>query len=288
MNETSPLFSIVTPSLNMLSYLKRCHKSIIDQKVDVEHIVIDAMSSDGTVDWLNKQKDIVSVVESDKGMYDALNKGFKIAKGEIFGYLNCDEQYLENSLEIIQNIFSENQCLDAVFGNVLITDVGGNLLAFRKGFAPRWFYIQRDYLYLSTCAMFFRRKIFDEGLSFDKRYKSVGDADFVVRLLKKKHEILYINKYLSSFAITGRNLGLNKASMHELRSFRKQSPSWLFHLGFLVKIALRIEKLLSCAYWEIKPIKYAIYGNNLDVRKTFIVKKASPFFPKVKNKFENH
>jgi glycosyltransferase involved in cell wall biosynthesis len=94
--------SIVTPSYNMLDYLKRCHASIADQeKVSFEHLVIDGASKDGTPEWLRENPDIVSLSEPDNGMYDAINKGFRLAKGRILAYLNCDEQYLPGTLKYV-------------------------------------------------------------------------------------------------------------------------------------------------------------------------------------------
>ncbi len=87
--------SVVTPSYNMLDYLKRCHKSVADQRgVDVEHIVVDGLSTDGTKEFLESQASIHAIIERDQGMYDAVNKGLLTARGEIMSYLNCDEQYL--------------------------------------------------------------------------------------------------------------------------------------------------------------------------------------------------
>ena len=100
-----PSFTIVTPSFNMLSYLKLCHRSIADQEVDCEHVVIDGGSADGTADWLDRHPNIISISEPDDGMYDAVNKGFALAKGEILAYLNCDEQYLPGALKSSWRLF---------------------------------------------------------------------------------------------------------------------------------------------------------------------------------------
>jgi hypothetical protein len=88
-------FSIVTPSYRSSSWLRLCIASVSDQHVDLEHIVQDAGSDDGTLDWLLTDKRVRPFVEKDRGMYDALNRGFDRSNGDVLAWLNCDEQYLE-------------------------------------------------------------------------------------------------------------------------------------------------------------------------------------------------
>src|SRR5205809_81991 len=89
-----PRVSVITPSFNMLEFLKRCHRSVADQGVHLEHIVMDGGSSDGTAEWLAGSDVSLWQSASDAGMYDAVNKGLQLASGDILAYLNCDEQYL--------------------------------------------------------------------------------------------------------------------------------------------------------------------------------------------------
>ncbi len=102
----------------MLSYLERCAQSIRDQQgAAFEHIIIDGASTDGTAEWLKKETTptTTGVSEKDNGMYDAINKGLKMAKGEIIAYLNCDEQYLPGTLEYVSRWFEENPDVDMIF-----------------------------------------------------------------------------------------------------------------------------------------------------------------------------
>lgn len=88
-------FSVVTPTRNSLTKLKCCVGSVRGQTgVEVEHLVHDACSTDGTVGWLSGQNDLDSVSENDSGMYDAINRGWSRASGDIVSWLNSDEQYL--------------------------------------------------------------------------------------------------------------------------------------------------------------------------------------------------
>ena len=95
-------FSIITPSFRNSQWLKLCIASVADQPgVELEHIVQDSCSDDGTQDWLPHDPRVKAFIEKDGGMYDAVNRGYRRATGDILAYLNCDEQYLPGALEIV-------------------------------------------------------------------------------------------------------------------------------------------------------------------------------------------
>jgi len=98
-------FSIITPSYRNSAWLKLCIASVADQQVEVEHIIQDAGSDDGTLDWLLQDKRVRAFVEKDQGMYDGINRGLRRAGGDILAYLNCDEQYLPGALRAVRDFF---------------------------------------------------------------------------------------------------------------------------------------------------------------------------------------
>ena len=151
-------FSIVTPSFNMLPYLKRCYASVADQHgPQFEHIVVDGLSTDGTADWLRRRTDITSIIERDAGMYDAINKGVRVARGRIIAYLNCDEQYLPTTLAYVKQYFDRNPDVDVLFGDTLLVRPNGTLLSVCKTYKPAWPLIISSHLYLYSASMFVRR-----------------------------------------------------------------------------------------------------------------------------------
>ena len=129
---SAPDISIVTPSFNMLPFLKRCAASVRDQGVNLEHIVVDGGSSDGTPTWLTGETGILSVSEKDKGMYNALNKAIRRSTAEIVGHLNCDEQYLPGTLRRVLDYFASHPHVDFVASDFLVINSQGNFLAYRK------------------------------------------------------------------------------------------------------------------------------------------------------------
>ncbi len=271
------MISVVTPSFNMLPYLKRCHYSIRDQEgADVEHIVVDGKSNDGTVEWINKKNNIKSLIEKDDGMYDAVNKGLSRSRGDILCYLNCDEQYLPGTLSFVQKYFDQNSNVDILFGDHLLIKPDGSLISFRKGYTPRWYYILTSHLYVLSCTMFFRRNILEDGFLFDTYYKDIGDQDFVVRLLKAGYETRHVSRYQAAFTMTGENMSTGENAKQERREAFEESPTWLRVLKYPLN-ALRLgEKFLSGAYFHESPLTYRVYpSSEAEERKEFQYENAS-------------
>ena len=106
-------------------WLKLCIASAADQGVDAEHIIQDAGSDDGTLDWLLQDQRVQAFVEKDAGMYDAINCGFRRATGDILAWLNCDEQYLPNALASVVEFFESNPQIDVLFGDIVFADDRG-------------------------------------------------------------------------------------------------------------------------------------------------------------------
>src|SRR6266481_874449 len=161
-------FSIITPSFRSSAWLKLCLASVADQAVLVEHIVQDAGSNDGTLDWLLQDRRAKVFVEKDLGMYDAINRGLRRAGGDILAYLNCDEQYLIGALPAVADFFEQRPAIDVVFGDIVMVDGQGCYLYHRKVQTPLKYHTWTCQLSTLSCAMFFRRSlVFEEGFYFE-------------------------------------------------------------------------------------------------------------------------
>lgn len=265
----------------MLPYLRLCAASVADQEgLEYEHIVVDGASTDGTVPWLRQNKHIKSISEKDNGMYDALNKGLKIAKGKILGYLNCDEQYLPGTLAFVKNYFETHAHVDILFGGALLIRPDGSLIAFRKSYPARWPYIAASHLYLQSCSMFFRREVVEKGFFFDSRFRSIGDEEFVIRLLRNRFKAAHVNRYLGAFTMTGQNLSIDPRAVEEKKMLLQSIPGIIKILRKPITAVRLLEKLLRGAYSQGKPIEYAVYtdtdsGEPAASRRQFLVQRAS-------------
>ena len=116
--------TIITPVLNNADTIEHNIRSIADQSVSSQHVLIDGVSTDGTLEIIQRQQSPGSVFisEPDKGMYDAINKGLKHAKGEIVGILNADDYYpTDKVLAQVQETFADPD-IDACYGDLIYVD----------------------------------------------------------------------------------------------------------------------------------------------------------------------
>ena len=108
------------------------HTSVADQGVELEHIVQDSVSDDGTMDWLPQDARVKAYIEKDRGMYDAVNRGMRKAKGEIIAYMNCDEQYLPGALKAVWEFFVKHPRVEVVFADTVVVNEDGSSTVFAK------------------------------------------------------------------------------------------------------------------------------------------------------------
>jgi glycosyltransferase involved in cell wall biosynthesis len=252
-------FSVVTPSFRQSQWLKLCVASVADQGVEVEHIVQDAQSDDGTLDWIMTDPRVKAYPEKDAGMYDAVNRGLRRASGEILSYLNCDEQYLPGALSAVGDYFDRHPDVELVFGNCIVVDPKGDFICYRKVQKPSRHHVMVSHLPTFTCSTFFRRSIVDKhGLFFDRQWRDLGDADWVLRILDKGIRIGILSQFLSVFTDTGANMNLGPNAQRERKAMRDAAPAWARSLAPALVLRHRFNRLLRGAYRQ-KSFTYAVY-----------------------------
>ena len=191
--------SIVTPVFNSVRWIELCLQSVrhVFQGRDYEHIVVDGGSTDGTLELLQKQKDIRLIGGPDKGMYDALNKGMATARGRILGHLNADEQYDRAGLaHALQKL--DQTGADAVFGPTIMLDEQLNFLyLFNQITVPRP--IDADWhMPVQTCSFLYRREIW-ERYHYPAEYRVVGDHAWFRRQMKLGLKLISVRKPIGLF-----------------------------------------------------------------------------------------
>ena len=191
--------SIVTPVFNSVRWIELCLQSVRHalKARSYEHIVVDGGSTDGTLEYLQQQKDILLVPGPDKGMYDALNKGMATARGRILGHLNADEQYDRAGLaHALQKLHQTGA--DAVFGPTIMLDEHLNFLyLFNQITVPRP--IDADWhMPVQTCSLLFRRQIW-QRCPYPAEYRVVGDHVWFRRQMKLGLKLVSIRKPIGLF-----------------------------------------------------------------------------------------
>jgi glycosyltransferase involved in cell wall biosynthesis len=182
MPSSGPLVTVVTPSLNQKELLAQCLGSVGSQEYErVQHIVVDGGSSDGTLELLGRWEsppDRTFLSEPDQGMYDALNKGMRMAEGDLLAYLNCDDLYFPHSLRALVEVQTAGRW-DVVFGDMARCYVDGRIVLKFQPSHDRGFY--GYYYQMAQPATLWTRSLFTRLGGFDPRYRLAGDTDFFLR-----------------------------------------------------------------------------------------------------------
>jgi glycosyltransferase involved in cell wall biosynthesis len=183
---TRPLISIITPCLNRADFIREAVESVLAQNYPAfEHIIMDGGSTDGTLDILTAYPHLHVVSEPDQGMYDAINKGLRLARGEIIGLLNTDDLYAAGCFDAVASAFEENPDTLAVVGGVTIftDDLDGHVPV--NSFPPiaaneLWYRVIQGSPV--TNAWFYRPSIFERAGSFDTRFRYSADRFFLIHI----------------------------------------------------------------------------------------------------------
>jgi glycosyltransferase involved in cell wall biosynthesis len=243
------MISVITPSFKQLEWLKLCAESVTDQvNVEKEHIIQDAGTGPEVEAWAAKRPSLKLYVEKDAGMYDAINRGLRRASGDICAYLNCDEQYLPNTLGKVDKFFAAHPEIDVLFGDVILINPQGRPISYRRTVLPSPLHLRRAPLNTATCATFFRRRLLGRGFYFDPEWKSAGDAVWMESLLRAKVPMAVLHQPLAVFTQTGQNLGANEIAYSEM--LRRRGPAGSARVSAAAVILWhRLRKALAGAYW---------------------------------------
>jgi glycosyltransferase involved in cell wall biosynthesis len=252
-------FSIITPSFRNSKWLKLCIASVADQQgVTFEHIVQDSCSDDGTQDWLPHDSRVKAFIEKDKGMYDAVNRGWKRAQGDIIAYLNCDEQYLPGALAAVHDFFDAHPEVDLVLADTIVVDDRGEYVCHRPSLVPLKNQMWIRFAAL-TCSIFIRRRVVeDQALYFDTKWRDLGDMFWMLELVKRGVQMDVLPFYSSAFTETGDNMNLKPNAMREKAEKEQMTPVWVKRLSKLLILHHRLRMLARGAYTQ-RPFEYLIY-----------------------------
>lgn len=190
--------SVIIPSYNASSTIKNAIDSVLNQSYEnVECLIIDGASKDNTIEIVQSYGNKVRYVsEPDNGIYDAMNKGWRIASGEWVLFLGADDILLPNAINLL---ITESHDYDIVYGDVLLKFPNGvikNKEAISFTFLPK----------ISCCchqSLIMKKKCLIDLNGFNTDYKILSDYDLLLRAYKQKHKFLQINETISCFQVGG-------------------------------------------------------------------------------------
>jgi glycosyltransferase len=200
--------SIITVSYNSSDTIRKTFNSVKNQNYDdIELIVVDGGSNDSTVSIINENKNFIAkfICEPDNGIYDAMNKGIKLASGDIIGILNSDDIYSsENIISEVVSQFKKTKC-DVLFGNINYMNQKGEIVrtwnsspyqrgSFSKGWHP------------PHPSLFVKKSVFNSCGLFNTDLKIAADFEFMLRVFEKNNfRILYLNETFVSMLVGGKS-----------------------------------------------------------------------------------
>jgi glycosyltransferase involved in cell wall biosynthesis len=240
--------SIVTPVLNGARFLPETLASVRDQDYPrLEHVVVDGGSTDGTLDILRAAPDVVWTSAPDAGMYDAVNRGFRMARGEIVAYQNADDRYVvPGAVSAVVRCFLDRPEADVVYGDFRLIDEAG---APGRVIGARDFDLRalRRYNFVPPHSAFVRRRVVvEEGHWLDPTLRLPGDWDWFLRLGRAGKHFVHVPQVLSEFRRHRRSTSATLPWGVKLGEWRRvcrkngtSFPLLLWYEGFYVPLRRR-------------------------------------------------
>lgn len=217
-----PKLSVITIVYNNVKDIERTMLSVLNQTYkNIEYIIIDGGSTDGTKDQIYKYKSRLTqfISEPDKGIYDAMNKGLNLATGDYILFMNSgDEIYAP---ETVTEIFETESSADIYYGETEMFNERWESLGQRRHSTPKYFNWKsfRYGMNISHQAIYVKRSI---AGTFDLQYRYSADIDWIIRAAKKSSNIVNTHMYVAKYLVGGISKKSHLASLKErFRIFTK-------------------------------------------------------------------
>lgn len=240
--------SIITATYNSLNSLPTALDSILSQTYDdIEWIVVDGQSTDGTIDYIKANEKLINqwASEPDQGIYDALNKGIAMATGDVIGLLHSDDLFnSEYTIAQIAELFKYSKA-DGVYGNlryVSKTNTEKNIRFWRSNyFRPQL--LKKGWMPAHP-SLFLKKEVYQKHGKFDLKFKIAADYDFILRIFQDPElKFSYHNRVITKMRVGGasnRTLkNIIRKSKEDLLALKKNK----FNYPYWVLIRKNLSKL---------------------------------------------
>ncbi len=225
--------SVITVVYNNVKDIERTMLSVLNQTwPNIEYIVVDGLSTDGTAKIVNSYKIKIAklISEKDEGIYDAMNKGLAAATGDYVIFMNSGDEFYDT--ETVEKVFNSSKSADIYYGETEMIDADGKSLGRRRHKAPQEF-TWRSFKYgmnISHQAIYIRRSLTEP---YDRRYQLSADIDWIIRAAKKAKKIVNVNQYVAKYQVGGMSKTKHRQSLMErfdiMRRYYGLLPTLLNH-----------------------------------------------------------
>lgn len=241
--------SIITATYNSAKTISDCIASVNTQSYpNIEHIIIDGLSGDKTISIIKSQSNRVEKIisEPDSGIYDAMNKGVRLASGDIIGLLNSDDIYSdENVLSDVMKCFNDDPDLDILYGNLVYVKTNEPNKIVRNWISKPYYLLFFEHGNVPPHpAVFLRSNVYKNAGLFELQYKFAADYEFMFRIFKKfNFKSMYINRLMVKMRLGGETnksfkniLNGNKEILKAWKNNSLKPPLTLMLLRFIKRI----------------------------------------------------
>ena len=266
-----PIVSIITVCLNSEKNIVQTIESVLNQTYkNIEYIIIDGGSTDKTLEYIREYHPKFNgrmnwITEKDEGLYFAMNKGIKMASGNILGIINSDDWYEKNAIECVVNEYINNPDIEFFYGNLNWINEEKNTNNLSVPMKDLNNYTYRYWMPFAHPTAFVCKKVYEKLGVFDTKYKIASDYDFILRCMDNGIKFKYINATLSNFREGG-------VSSNQYRTFKESTKIKIAHGYKPVAVWIR--------YYEIA-IKMFIVNI---CEKNAVYAKLYTFYKKIRNK----
>lgn len=243
----TPKFSVITVCYNAQATLEDTIQSVIAQTYHhVEYIIVDGASKDRTLSIINRYRDRITTVvsEPDKGLYDAMNKGLRLATGDYVCFLNAGDSFHEDDTlqQMVHTLRELTELPDVLYGETALVDAEGHFVRMRRLQAPEhltWHSFRQGMLVCHQA--FFAKRTLAEP--YDLRYRFSADFDWCIRIMKKAKVLHNTHLTLIDYLEEGMTTRNHKASLHERFRIMAKHYGWLstvaHHAWFVVRAVIK-------------------------------------------------
>jgi glycosyltransferase involved in cell wall biosynthesis len=222
MTAFKPTLSVITIVYNNVRDIERTMLSVLNQTYPhIEYIVVDGLSTDGTLEVINRYNSRISnlVSEKDEGIYDAMNKGLAIATGDYVIFMNSGDEFY--APVTVEKVFASTPDADIYYGETEMINDEGESLGQRRHKTPPVF-SWRSFKYgmsISHQAIYIRRALTEP---YDRKYELSADIDWIIRAAKKAKKIVNVNQYVAKYQVGGMSKNKHRQSLTERFNIMKQ------------------------------------------------------------------
>ncbi len=242
----SPKLTVITIVYNNAASIERTVLSVLNQThPNIEYIIIDGASTDGTLNIIKKYEDRLAklISEKDKGIYDAMNKGLALATGDYVLFMNSGDEVYDS--QTVEKVFATSQNADIYYGETEMFDENWNSLGQRRHKAPENF-TWKSFKYgmnISHQAIYIKRSLTEP---YDLKYKYSADIDWIIKIAKKASNIVNTHLYVAKYLVGG----MSKQKHRE--SLKERFEIFSHYYGFVANVVNHIFIAFNLGFYFLK------------------------------------